>query len=35
MDPNENGAVQMNLRVFWKGEGMPLYTTPRAFTPPL
>jgi len=34
MDPNENGAVQMNLKVFWKGEEVPLYTNPRAFTPP-
>jgi len=35
MDPNENGAVQMNLRVFWKeGGGVPLYTTPRALHPP-
>jgi len=30
MDPNENGAVQMNPRVFWKEGGVPLYTTPRA-----
>jgi len=33
MDPNEQGVSKMNLRVFWKGEGVPLYTTPRAFTP--
>jgi len=33
MDPNENVPVQMNLRVFWKGGGVPLYTTPRALHP--